>query len=128
PLLADRPARFARIRLHDGEAAHRAGLDAQIDDARAEADLAAEPLDLVAHAFDHADQPERADVRLGDEADLLGRAGADELVDDLACQVARVADLAPQLSVGKGAGAAFAELHVRFGIEDAAPPEAPGVL
>ncbi len=127
PLLAGRCVRFARHRLHDGEAAHRAALDAEVDDARAEADLAAEPLDLVAHALDHADQPERADVRLGDEADLLGRAGADELVDHLARQVARVADLAPELAVGEGAGAAFAELHVRFRIEDAAPPQAPGV-
>ena len=112
----------------DGEAAHRAAVDAQVDDARAEADLAAEPLDLVAHVLDHADQPERADVRLGDVADLLGRAGADELVDHLARQVARVADLAPELAVGEGAGAALAELHVRLRIEDAAPPQAPGVL
>ena len=81
-----------------------------------------------AHPLDHADQAEGADVRLGDVADLLGRAGADELVDHLARQVARVADLAPELAVGEGAGAALAELHVRFRIEDAAPPQAPGVL
>ena len=63
-------------RVLDDDAAHRAGLDPQVDDARAEADLAAEPLDLVAHALDHADQAEGADVRLGDPGDLLGRAGA----------------------------------------------------
>ena len=42
-------------------------------------------------------------------------------------EVARIADLAPELAVGEGAGAAFAELHVRLRVEDAAPPQAPGV-
>ena len=111
----------------DRQAANPAGLDPQVDDARAEADLAAEALDLGAHLLDHADQPEGADVRLGDAGDLLGRAGLDELLDHLARQMARVADLAPELAVGKGAGAALAELDVRFGIEHAAPPQAPGV-
>ena len=67
-------------------------------------------------------------MRLGDEADLLGRAGADELVDHLAREVARIADLAPELAVGERPGAAFAELHVRLGVEHAAAPQAPGVL
>src|SRR6185503_4455809 len=40
----------------------------------------------------------------------------------------RIADLAPELAVGERAGAAFAELHVRFRVEDAAPPQPPGVL
>ena len=65
---------------------------------------------------------------LAAQADLPGRAGRDEFRDDLARQVARVADLAPELAVGKSAGAALAELHVGFGVEHAAPPEAPGVL
>ena len=111
----------------DRQAAHLAGLDPQVDDAGAEADLAAEPFDLGAHLLDHADQAEGADVRLGDEGDFLGRAGLDELLDHLARQVARVADLAPQLAVGKGAGAALAELDVGFRVEHAAPPQAPGV-
>jgi len=45
------------------------------------------------------DQAERADMRLGDEQDLLGRAGLDEFAEHLARQMARVADLAPQLAV-----------------------------
>ena len=40
----------------------------------------------------------------------------------------RVLDLAVELAVGKGAGAAFAELHVGFGVEHALAPQAPGVL
>ena len=64
---------------------------------------------------------------LATQAISSGAPARDELVDHLARQVARVADLAPQLAVGERAGAAFAELHVRFGIEDAAPPQAPGV-
>src|SRR5205085_11333198 len=92
-----------------------------------EADLAAEPLDVVAHPLDDADQAEGADVRLGDPEDLFRGAGTDQLVEDLARQVARVADLAPQLAVRERSGAAFAELHVRFRVEDAAPPQAPGV-
>ena len=92
-----------------------------------EPDLAAEPLDLGAHRLDDADQAEGADVRLGDPGDLLRRAGADELVEHLARQVARIGDLPPELAVGERAGAAFAELDVRFRVEDAAPPQAPGV-
>ena len=118
---------FGACAARDRQAANPAGLDPQVDDARAEADLAAEALDLGAHLLDHADQPEGADVRLGDVGDLLGRAGLDELLDHLAREMARVADLAPELAVGKGAGAALAELDVRFGIEHAAPPQAPGV-
>ena len=46
----------------------------------------------------------------------------------LRVEVARVADLAAELAVGKGAGAALAELDVGFRIEHAAAPQAPGVL
>jgi hypothetical protein len=42
--------------------------------------------------------------------------------------VARVADLAPELAVAEGAGAAFAELHVRLGVQHFLAPQAPGVL
>src|SRR6185369_283447 len=86
-----------------------------------------EATDLGAHLLHHAHQAEGADVRLGDPGDLLGRAGLDELLDHLAREMARVADLAPELTVGERAGAALAELDVRFGIEHAAPPQAPGV-
>ncbi|MGT2494838.1 hypothetical protein ACU4GD_41620 [Cupriavidus basilensis] len=40
----------------------------------------------------------------------------------------RILDLAVQLAVGEGAGAALAELHVRLGIEHALAPQAEGVL
>src|ERR1019366_4852503 len=113
--------------LHD-EAAQASRFDVHVDEARAEADLAAEAFDAGAHLLDHAHQAKGADVRLGDVGDLGRRAGLDELVEYLACEVARVTDLAPELAVGKGAGAAFAELHVRLRIEDAAPPEPPGVF
>src|ERR1700739_2793693 len=84
--------------------------------------------DVGAQRLHHADQAEGADVRLGDEQDLLGRAGLDELGQHLAREVARVADLAPQLAVRERAGAALAELHVRLRIELALAPQAPGVL
>jgi len=80
------------------------GLDAYVGDALPETDLAAQRFDLGAHLLDHADEPERADVRLADEQDLFRRAGLDELGEHLAREVARVADLAPQLAVGEGAG------------------------
>ena len=100
----------------------------QIGHLLAEADLAAQRLDLGAHLLDHAHQAEGADVRLGDVEDLLRRAGLDELGQHLARQVARVADLAPELAVGEGARAALAELHVGLRVEHALAPQAPGVL
>ena len=81
-----------------------------------------------AHAFDHRHQAERADMRLGDVEDFLRRAGLDELGQHLAAEVMRVLDLAVELAVGERAGAAFAELHVRFRIEHRLAPQAPGVL
>ncbi len=47
-----------------------------------------------------------------DVEDLVGRAGLDELLQHLAAEEARVLDLAVELAVGEGAGAALAELHV----------------
>jgi hypothetical protein len=118
---------FGCGRARDRDGADVPVLDQQVGHALAESDLAAERLDLGAHLLDHADQPERSDVRLADVEDLVRRAGLDELVEHLAAEVARVTDLAPQLAVREGAGAAFAELHVRLRIEDALPPEPPGV-
>jgi hypothetical protein len=83
----------------------------------AEADLAAQRLDLGAHGFDHGHQLEGADVRLADIEDFRRRAGLDEFGEHLAPAPARVLDLAVELAVGKGAGAALAELDVRFRIE-----------
>eukprot|EP01136_Pigoraptor_vietnamica_P016349 Opistho-1_new@4810 len=121
-IAADLLARF------EHHAADVVALDQHIADLLLEADLAAQRLDVRAHLLDHADQPEGADVRFGDVEDFLRRAGLHELGQHLARQVARVADLAPQLAVREGAGAALAELHIRFGIQHAAAPQPPGVL
>ncbi|MNL01081.1 hypothetical protein D3C87_1215360 [compost metagenome] len=93
-----------------------------------EAHFAAQLGDGVAHDFDHADQAEGADVRFGDVQDFFGRAGQDELLQHFFAVVLGVFDLAVELAVGEGAGAAFAELYVRFGVQDALAPQAPGVF
>ena len=77
-----------------------------------EAIFAAQPLDRLAHALDHRHQPEGADMRMRLGQDFLGRAGLHELGQHLAVEMARVLDPAVELAVGKGAGAAFAELDV----------------
>ena len=94
----------------------------------AEAHFAAERENAGAHLLDHADQAEGADVRLVDVEDLGRRAGLDEFLQHLAPVMLRVLDLTVQLAVGKGAGAALAELHVRVRVEFALAPQAPGVL
>src|SRR5574343_506098 len=91
-------------------------LDVQVGHLLLEADLAAQALDLGAHLDDHADQPEGTDVRLADVEDLLRRAGLDELGQHLAGEEAGVGDLAVELAVREGAGAALAKLHIRFGM------------
>jgi hypothetical protein len=55
---------------------------------------------------------EGADVGLGDVEDFRRCAGLDELGQHLAAAMAGVLDLAVELAVGKGAGAAFAELDI----------------
>ena len=101
--------------------------DIEIVDTRAEAVFAAQRFDGGTQAFHHRHQPEGADMRLADEQDFLGRAGADEFLQHLAAQMMRVLDAGIQLAVGKGAGAAFAELHIAFRVQHTAPPQAPGV-
>ena len=67
-------------------------------------------------------------MRLADVEDFFRRAGLDELVQDFATVEFRVLDLAVELAVGKGPGAALAELHIGLGVEHAFTPQAPGVL
>ncbi len=67
-------------------------------------------------------------MRLGEIEDFRRRAGLDELRQHLAAVVVRVLDLAVQLAVGERAGAAFAELHIRFRVQLAPAPQAPGVI
>ncbi len=102
--------------------------DVQAADALLKTDLAAELFDLAAHLFDHADQPEGTDVRFADVENLRRGTGLDEFHQHLAPVVPGVLDLAVELAVGKGAGAAFAELHVRFRVELLLPPQSPGIL
>src|SRR5206468_6881631 len=77
--------------------------------------------------LDDLHQPEGADVRPVDVEDLGRRAGFYELREHLAPEVSGVADLTVELAVGEGAGAALAELHVRFGVEGPPAPEPEGV-
>ena len=106
----------------------RRRLDAQVDDARCRSGPRRRARSISARILSTTPTSRKVPMcGLATKQDLLRRAGADELVEHLARQVARVADLAPELAVGERAGAAFAELHVRLRIEHAAPPQAPGV-
>jgi hypothetical protein len=69
-----------------------------------------------------------ADVGMRFGEDFRRGARLDEFDQHLATQVAGVLDLAVELAVGKRACAAFAELHIRFRVQNAASPKAPGVL
>ena len=111
----------------EDQSPHLSLLDDEVLDPAPEADLAAQGLDLRPHGLHHLHQPEGADVGLVDEQDLGRRAGLDEFGEHLAPAVPRVLDLAVELAVGKGAGAAFAELHVGFRIENPLAPEPEGV-
>ncbi len=88
---------------------------------RAEADLAAQRLDAPPQILHDLKQHIRSDVGLGVIEDLLLRARADELLQHP--PAALVFRAGVQLSVGKGSGAALAELYVRFRVERAAVPE-----
>jgi len=120
-------ARLAGGLIEHGEAAKLAVLDLHVGHALIEADLAAQRHDLLADVLDHLHQLEGADVRMRDVEDLGRRAGLHELFHHLAAEEARVLDLAVELAVGESAGTAFAELHVRLGVEHALAPQAPGV-
>ena len=110
-------------------AAHLAvAIEQQVGHLALKAIFAAQAFDGLAQALHHRHQPEGADMRMGLGEDFFRRAGLHEFGQHLAAQMARVLDLAVELAVGERAGAAFAELHVRFRIEHRSPPQAPGVL
>jgi len=109
-------------------AAHLAVVDLDVGDLALEAELAAERFNAVAHVLDHFHQPECADMRLADIHDFRRRSRLYEFGQYLAAVMLRILDLGMQLAVGKSAGAAFAELYVRFRIELALAPEAECVL
>ena len=105
----------------------RIGFHLHIVDPVRETDLTAQRFNVGAHVLHHRHQAEGSDVRLADVEDFLRRAGLDEFGQHLASVVALVADLAVQLAVRERARAAFAELHVGFGVEDLLPPQAEGI-
>ena len=118
-------AQFAAV--GEAKSANLAVLDDDIVYALTEPEFATQRLNIGAHAFDHLDQPKRADMRFADSEDLLRCTRLDELFEHLATVVLWILDLAVQLAVGKRAGAAFTELHVGFRIKHAVAPERPGV-
>ena len=113
-----------RNRNFPWDAARFAELD--VRDLRAEAHRAAEAYDLLADVAHDLAQDVRADVRLVQIADLLGRARRDKRLDDVLH--VRIVDARRELAVRERAGTALAELHVRLRVEGAAPPEALDVL
>ena len=121
-------ARGNEFAIFQSDALHGAVFNGQIGDLAPETDLATQCFDFSAHALDHADQAEGADVRLGEVEDFLRRAGLNELGEHLAPEVARVFDLAVELAVGESTGATLPELHVRLWVELVFAPQLPGVL
>ena len=117
--------RFTRVQFHAHDLARVAfAFDQHVFDARLEADFATQGEDFGTNLLDHLDEAERADVRLADVQDFFRRARLHELIQHLAAVVLRILDLAVQLAVREGAGAAFAELHVRLRVQLALAPEA----
>lgn len=102
--------------------------DQQVGDLLLEAHVGPQGDHVLAHLFDHAGEAEGADVRLVDVQDFVWRTGLDEFFQHFAAVVLRVLDLAVQLAVREGTGAAFTELHVGLRVEHAFTPQAPGVL
>ena len=100
--------------------------DVEVDDVLLEPVFAAEVLDL--RGEDSRRLWTRRKVPMCGCASTRISAGApacDEFGQHLAAQMARILDLAPELPVRERAGAAFAELNVRFGMQDALAPQAP---
>src|SRR6185369_3789894 len=111
------------LAVRQRHAANMPVLDVYIGHLALEPDLAAERMNRVAHVFHHTHQPERADVGFAHVQDFCGCASLDELCQHLAAEKARILDLAVELAIGKGPGAAFAELNIRFGIQRGLAPQ-----
>jgi hypothetical protein len=113
-------------RKHDAAHAPVPGFD--VDGPAPEPDFTAQRMYGLAQILHYGHQSESADVRSGRIQDFLGRAGLHELRKHLSSEVARIPHLAVELAVGKRAGAAFAELHVRLRVEHRSAPQSPRVL
>ena len=120
---------LAAFQPHAADMACAAGIlvDFDVHDLALEAVVAAQRLDGPPNFLHHAHQPEGADMRLADIQNFGRRAGLDEFRQHLAAAPGGVLDLAVQLAVGKRAGPALAELHVRFRVQHPSPPQPPGI-
>ena len=121
-------AAFVQVQAAKAPRAVGGFVDVEVDHPVFEPVFAAEAFDLPSKAFHHLDEAERADVRMGIDQDFPGSARFGELGEDLATEMPRILDLAPELSIRESPGAPLAELHVRLGIQHTAPPETPRVL
>ena len=113
----DDPAAFDRAAIGQHHTAHDAVLDDHIAHLGLKAHLAAQFDDLLTDVAHHFDETIRADVWACFDEDVLGCTGFDHLLQQPGDAVLAVADLGVELSIGECARAAFAKLHVRFGIE-----------
>ena len=95
------------------------------NDLMGKAHLRAEREQLTAHVLQDGIQLIRADVRLGVEQNIFARAETDEFLQNKA--VPQVFGAGRELAVGKCAGAALAELHVRDRVQLAGLPEMPDI-
>ncbi len=100
--------------------------DDEVRQGAAEAYITTETDDLFPDVLDHFDKVVRADVGVVRVEDGLRRAEADEVRHDLV--LAGVLDAGGQFAVRERAGAAFAELDVRRGVERPVLPEVLHVL
>ena len=87
------------VEVLNGQAANVPFFNQHVTHALFKTHLTAQRNDLLAHVLDHLDQREGAKVGLADQQDLFGCTRFDKLLHDLAAQVARVLDLAPELAV-----------------------------
>ncbi len=90
-------------------------VDVDIFDTTLKAYFTAQCRNVGAHLFHHGYQFEGADVGLAHIKNFMRCTGFHEFGEHFAAMVHGIFDLAVELAVGKCTGAAFAELHIRFG-------------
>ena len=91
-----------------------------------ENNFTAERYYLLTDGADNLGQPVRTYMGLCRPAYLLRSAMKSQFIDNNAAQ--RIFYTGCQLAVREGSGAALAELHIGFGIQTAAAPEAENIL
>ena len=92
------------------------------------AQLATQRDDALAQTLHHLDQLEGANVRMGLVQNFGRGASLHQLGHDFAAQKLRVADLAPELAIGKRAGTTLAKLHIALRVQGVFAPQIPGVF